>query len=209
MNPALKNATFFGWWIIESTATNTGGTTLTDFKEYTIGIQGGSSSGLSGALLRGNNLSDLLDTAAARTNLGAVAEAPVDGVLYGRKDAAWEAVPFPRLKDNTVGASYTLQDSQHGSRNLCTAALTITLEDTPANMIDGFLSFHVNTSAGEVVIDYDAALVSVLNHDKAADPALKIRQISVEPSKGGVQIDYIGFNISTSKMEYHVYGALV
>ena len=70
LNPALKNATFFGWWIIESTATNTGGTTLTDFREYTIGIQGGSSSGLSGCLLKGNNLSDLLDTALARTNIG-------------------------------------------------------------------------------------------------------------------------------------------
>jgi hypothetical protein len=51
INPALKNATFFGWWFIESTATNTGGTTLTSFVEYTVGVQGGSSSGLSGALL--------------------------------------------------------------------------------------------------------------------------------------------------------------
>ena len=70
LNPALANATFFGWWFIESTATNTGGTTLTDFAEYTIGIQGGSSGALAGALLKGNNLSDLLDTGAARTNLG-------------------------------------------------------------------------------------------------------------------------------------------
>ena len=70
LNPQLKNATFFGWWFIESTATNTGGTTLTEFKEYTIGIQGGSSSGLAGCLLKGNNLSDLLDAVAARANLG-------------------------------------------------------------------------------------------------------------------------------------------
>jgi hypothetical protein len=70
LNPALKDATFFGWWLIESTATNTGGTTLTDFIEYTIGVQGGSSSSLSGALLKGNNLSDLLDASVARTNLG-------------------------------------------------------------------------------------------------------------------------------------------
>ena len=69
LNPQLKNSTFFGWWFIESTATNTGGTTLTDFKEYTIGIQGGSSSGLAGCLLKGNNLSDLLDPVAARGNL--------------------------------------------------------------------------------------------------------------------------------------------
>jgi hypothetical protein len=69
LNPVLENATFFGWWFIESTATNTGGTTLTSFVEYTLGVQGGSSSGLSGALLKGNNLSDLLDASASRTNL--------------------------------------------------------------------------------------------------------------------------------------------
>jgi hypothetical protein len=43
LNPDLADATFFGWWFIESTATNTGGTTLTDFVEYTIGMQGASS----------------------------------------------------------------------------------------------------------------------------------------------------------------------
>ena len=70
LNPALANATFYGWWFIESTATNTGGTTLTDFVEYTIGVQGGSSGALAGCLLKGNNLSDLLDAGAARTNIG-------------------------------------------------------------------------------------------------------------------------------------------
>ena len=70
LNPILKNATFFGWWFIESTATNTGGTTLTSFVEYTLGIQGGSSSGLSGCVLRGNNGSDFLDISETRTNLG-------------------------------------------------------------------------------------------------------------------------------------------
>ena len=70
LNPLLKDATFFGWWLLESTATNTGGTTLTDFAEYTIGIQGGSSGSLAGCLLKGNNLSDLLDVPTARTNLG-------------------------------------------------------------------------------------------------------------------------------------------
>jgi hypothetical protein len=70
LNERLTNATFFGWWIIGETATNTGGTTLTEFREYTIGVQGGSSSGLAGCLLQGNNLSDLLDVPVARTNLG-------------------------------------------------------------------------------------------------------------------------------------------
>jgi hypothetical protein len=70
LNERLRNATFFGWWILGETATNTGGTTLTEFREYTIGVQGGSSSGLAGCLLRGNNLSDLLSLPSALINLG-------------------------------------------------------------------------------------------------------------------------------------------
>jgi hypothetical protein len=70
LNPALKDATFFGWWLIEETATATSGTADAEFVEYTLGVQGGSSSGLSGALLRGNNFSDLLDVVAARSHLG-------------------------------------------------------------------------------------------------------------------------------------------
>jgi hypothetical protein len=70
LNPRLANATFFGWWFIEDIATNTGGTTTTDFVEYVLGVQGGSSSGLSGANLRANNLSDVLDAVAAAANLG-------------------------------------------------------------------------------------------------------------------------------------------
>jgi hypothetical protein len=80
LKPSLKNATFLGWWMIESTATNTSGTTLTDFKEYTLGIAGGSSSGLTGAVLRGNNGSDFDDTALTRTNLGLGSAALTDTV---------------------------------------------------------------------------------------------------------------------------------
>jgi hypothetical protein len=39
LNPRLLNATFFGWWFIQSTATVTSGTpTLTFFQKYRIGI---------------------------------------------------------------------------------------------------------------------------------------------------------------------------
>jgi hypothetical protein len=73
LNNRVLNATFLGWWFIESIATNTGntGSTITTaFAEYTLGVQGGISSALGGCLLKGNNLSDLLDTSAARTNIG-------------------------------------------------------------------------------------------------------------------------------------------
>jgi hypothetical protein len=69
-NPRLVNATFFGWWFIEDTCAATNGTKA-DFIPYTLGIQGGSSSAIGSALLRGNNLSDLTDAGIARTNLGA------------------------------------------------------------------------------------------------------------------------------------------
>jgi hypothetical protein len=70
LNNLLKKATFMGWWFIESTATKTAETVNAAFVEYTIGVQGGSSSELSGALIKGNNLSDVLDTAISRVNLG-------------------------------------------------------------------------------------------------------------------------------------------
>ena len=70
LNPVLEDATFMGWWLLEETATVTSGTADAEFVEYVIGIQGGSSSTLSGCLLKGNNLSDLLDAALARTNIG-------------------------------------------------------------------------------------------------------------------------------------------
>ena len=70
LNPALKDATFFGWWLVALETSATSGVTNAEFVEYTIGVQGGSSSGLSGAALKGNNLSDLANAALARTNVG-------------------------------------------------------------------------------------------------------------------------------------------
>ena len=92
VNPRLEDATFLGWWFVESTATNTGGTTLTAFVEYTIGVQGGSSSSLAGCLLKGNNLSDLLDASAARTNLGLTNFTPLSASATGTTgEIKWDA----------------------------------------------------------------------------------------------------------------------
>jgi hypothetical protein len=70
VNPLSANATLLGWWLTESTATRSAGTENAQFVEYTIGVQGGSSSSLSGAFLIGNNFSEILNAAAARSNLG-------------------------------------------------------------------------------------------------------------------------------------------
>jgi hypothetical protein len=73
LNPVLEDATFLGWWLLEETATVTEGTTKAEFIEYTIGIQGGTSSALSGCLLKGNNLNDLPNKPLSRDNLGVTA----------------------------------------------------------------------------------------------------------------------------------------
>jgi hypothetical protein len=91
INPRLLNASFFGWWFIESVATTTDGTVTTDFREYTIGVQGGSSGGLSGALLKGNALSDV-DAAAAKTNLGLGTMAEEASGDYALRSDSWAMV---------------------------------------------------------------------------------------------------------------------
>jgi hypothetical protein len=116
LNPALKNATFFGWWIIESTATNTAGTTLTSFKEYTLGIQGGSTNSLSGALLKGNNLSDLLDDAVARTNLG-LGNFTDPNTFTGNLDIVGDVI---------VGSTLTVNDDLLGTNGLFSGSIAST-----------------------------------------------------------------------------------
>jgi hypothetical protein len=94
LNPALKDAVFLGWWLLEETATATSGTVDAEFVEYTIGIQGGSSSGLSGALLKGNNLSDVLDAQSSINNVTAVSSATAEHVLTkdtSTGNAVWKA----------------------------------------------------------------------------------------------------------------------
>ena len=184
LNPALANATFFGWWFIESTATNTGGTTLTDFVEYTIGVQGGSSSALSGALLKGNNLSDLLDAGAARTNMGlgtgdspTFAGATVTGEITANGGIA--------LGDNdkaTFGVSDDLQIFHDGSNSYIEDAGTGSLNiKSNGSFIDiQSNSTRINNAANnEIMATFVANGAVTLNYDNASKLATTATGIDV------------------------------
>jgi hypothetical protein len=99
LNPALLDATFMGWWFIESIASNTGNTQsppTSAFEPYTLGTQGNSGIALAQALLKGNNLSDLTDASVARSNLGVIASLVDDTTpqLGGELDAGAHSIGF-------------------------------------------------------------------------------------------------------------------
>jgi hypothetical protein len=130
LNPQLKNATFFGWWFVSSTASNTNQSSLAEFREYTMGVQGGSSSVLAGALLKGNSLNDLLDFAAARANIGTLvqqASAPTGDatVLWFDTDAVAASPSVPPTTESAT--TYTLAVSDINSYKIMTAAALVTV----------------------------------------------------------------------------------
>ena len=112
-NPVLVNSTFFGWWFIQSTATNTGGTTLTDFTQYTLGIQGGSSGALGSAVLKGNNGSDFTDVPQVLVNLGNRTSATGSEILPAGTTAQ---------RDGSPGAGYLRWNTTESTAEIYTGS---------------------------------------------------------------------------------------
>jgi hypothetical protein len=152
LNERLINATFFGWWIIGQTATNTGGTTLTEFREYTIGVQGGSSSGLAGCLLKGNNLSDLLDVSAAQTNIElGTGDSPTFTGLTTTSDAEFNGVDVGRgaggVETNTALGASALVNNTSGVENTATGRFALNANTTGGyNTATGLQALQSNTT---------------------------------------------------------------
>jgi hypothetical protein len=155
LNPALLDATFMGWWFIESIATNTGNTQATvtsSFAPYTLGMQGGSSIGLANALLKGNNLSDILDAEVARANIGAGDVSKV-GTPTNDQIAVWTG-------DGTLegNAGFTRKSSKY----LLTTNLTssVVLRETSNDMfgigamIEGVGHVYINTLTTDINTGY-------------------------------------------------------
>jgi hypothetical protein len=172
INPILKNATFFGWWFIESIATNTGNTGATQttaFVEYTIGIQGGSSTDLSGALLKGNNLSDVLDSVAAKTNLGIKfvdGIDPLDAVFTGGKVGIGTTNPSEALsvvgkidldfgQSVLIGSGAGQNDDGTNNNNVAVGKESLRLNVLGVhNTALGYRSMYYNTTSNNTGVGY-------------------------------------------------------
>ena len=182
LNPALENATFFGWWFIESTATNTGGTTLTDFVEYTLGIQGGSSSSLSGALLKGNNLSDLLDASAARTNLGLGTAATTASTAYATAaQGATADNSLPKSGGAMTGAITT--NSTFDGRDVATDGTKLDGIEASADVTD-----TVNVTAAGALMDSEVTNLAEVKAFDSSDYATAAQGTTADaalPKAGG------------------------
>jgi hypothetical protein len=171
VNPLSTNATLLGWWLVESTATASAGTAKAQFVEYTIGVQGGSSSSLSGALLIGNNLSDIGDAGAAIINLGIdlllAAKNPliphlefdnIDKTIWNSGKAGIErntAYGKNALSSNTTGFNNTayglnaLRSNETGSNNTANGTDALRLNTTGfANTANGVSALGANTTGG-------------------------------------------------------------
>jgi sugar lactone lactonase YvrE len=185
LNERLANATFFGWWIVGETATNTGGTTLTEFREYTIGVQGGSSSGLAGCLLKGNNLSDLLDVSAARTNLGA---APLASPTFTGTPAA----PTATVGTDTTQVATTafvLANGSSSSVAALTPAATVDISLASADYFTITLDQNTTFTMSNVDAGVDTFNLAITGYDSGTSYAL-----------GSASYDSVSFSVGTQEI---------
>ncbi|ALP46973.1 hypothetical protein phiGrn1_0046 [Vibrio phage phi-Grn1] len=79
-----------------------------------------------------------------------VEEAPVNGLLYGRKDEAWEPIPEDSLTPFPLGTTPNSFDAETGDR-----AAAIALRDAYASANPSWVAFYVNNPTSAIDLVYE------------------------------------------------------
>jgi hypothetical protein len=216
LNERLTDATFFGWWLIGQTASNTLGTdNLTEFREYTIGVQGGSSSGLAGCLLKGNNLSDLLDVGVAQTNIElGTGDSPTFTGVTTTGDAEFNGVDVGRgaggISTNTAVGALTLLNNTTGLANIALGyqALNANTEGN-SNTANGVGALQFNTTGGDnVAAGRDALKNNTTGTGNTADGRSALAANTTGANNTAVGLQALFSNTTANNNTAHGYQAL-
>jgi hypothetical protein len=212
LNPALKDATFFGWWLLEETATATSGTVDAEFVEYTLGVQGGSSSGLSGALLKGNNLSDLLDAPGARTNLG-LGSSAVAALIDDDTFATATATNIPSAESVKAYVDTSAVGVVFEGEELATTATTFTFIATGVTTAPGDI-YNIETTCfvDAANIRFDRVTTMIISATGAQNDSYSVIArgstatygISPSTDAGVLNLDFVSMTGSTKNLKVKV-----
>jgi sugar lactone lactonase YvrE len=148
-------------------------------------VQGGSSSGLAGCLLKGNNLSDLLDVSAARTNLGA---APLASPTFTGTPAA----PTATVGTDTTQVATTafvLANGSSSSVAALTPAATVDISLASADYFTITLDQNTTFTMSNVDAGVDTFNLAITGYDSGTSYAL-----------GSASYDSVSFSVGTQEI---------